>query len=621
PPAEGSWGLYVDYDATTGNYWAQASLTLPEPKDLTGVTELRFSMYFLEDSSTNGNGVVPVRMHLNPDDCLSFDYITPGEWYEVVMPIDPYRSANEMTSFGTIKMVLSAGLVGSGSFFIDNIYGVRPTDPVELEFVTVYGLNETNPGEDTPLGWTQDGSELPPVLGAEYVTPSEGDNCMLIPVTANNVRAVKTLNTLEDVDWTRVRAVYLDACVTDDFSTWLVIRPYLESASGGTVVPVEFRGISGNKADWRTIGFSLDIGAHMSSIIKGEEFAIGFHHDNGGDSNTPDGQHVLIDNIRFGLVSSFCLAVRSFEEGVTIYQGDSASFGVSIEATMKGEAGAVVITETLPQGWTAENISQDGVLSDGVITWNIDASADEPVTLTYTAVSQEPINELPVWSGTANGEDLFGQESPLFFSEYVKASLVEAPLLSNAVQLDGVISDGEYNEANVYSFNHDTSDGNTAPGVHISGNEYAADVENAVFHIFHDSDYIYVAVDVTDPDLNFEYPDMSFWNADSVEIYLDGNMSRSSSIESTRYGCQLTVVGDGRIAASNNKYFPEMLDAASGGKYMEDGRDGEDQPVYWACGAKVKEDGSGFIVEYRIIKDVILDPAGRTQIGFDIMMN
>ena len=64
-----------------------------------------------------------------------------------------------------------------------------------------------------------------------------------------------------------------------------------------------------------------------------------------------------------------------------------------------------------------------------------------------------------------------------------------------------------------------------------------------------------------------------------------------------------------------------MLDAPGGGKYMEDGRDGETLPIYWAVGANVKDDGSGFVVEYRIVKETILDPADRTQIGFDVMMN
>jgi hypothetical protein len=64
-----------------------------------------------------------------------------------------------------------------------------------------------------------------------------------------------------------------------------------------------------------------------------------------------------------------------------------------------------------------------------------------------------------------------------------------------------------------------------------------------------------------------------------------------------------------------------MLDAPSGGKYMLDGRDSEDGPIYWGCGAKVKDDQSGFIVEYRVKKDVISDPVGRTMLGFEIMMN
>jgi hypothetical protein len=64
-----------------------------------------------------------------------------------------------------------------------------------------------------------------------------------------------------------------------------------------------------------------------------------------------------------------------------------------------------------------------------------------------------------------------------------------------------------------------------------------------------------------------------------------------------------------------------MLDAENGGKYTENGRDSENEPVYWGTGAKAKEDGSGFVVEYRVDKQQILTPASRTELGFDVMMN
>lgn len=620
-PLEGSWSLLVDYDSTSSTSWGQAELRLPEPMDLAGATEIRFSLYFKPGSGTDGNGTIPVRSHLPPDDCYAFDYIKPGEWYEIVLPIDPYTSEEVLGEFTLFRMVISAGLIGQGTFLLDNIYAVRPLNPVKLEIVPLYGFNSTNPGETTPLGWMKDQSQLPPALGADYVVPSEGSNCMLIPVTANYVRAAKTIATTQDIDWTRVRAVYMDACVTDDFSTWCVIRPYLVSSSGGTTMPVEFRGISGNKASWRTISFNLDLGPHMNSIVHGGDFALGIHHDNGSEANTPDGQHILIDNVRVGMISSFCLAVRSFDNDLYIMQGESASVNVNVELTMKGEKDTVTVTETLPEGWTATNISHNGTVANGVITWTVEVDPAAPVTLTYGAASPQSIQKPPVWSGTVNGETVYGKESLPYFSQFVKDTLVKAPYLGNTVILDGILGPGEYDGANSYSFDHDTAAGNTAPGVHISGTTYPADRENLTFHVFHDAQYIYVAVDVTDPDLSFEYPDRNFWNADSPELYLDGNMSRSNSIEGNRFGCQLTVVGDGRLAASNNKYFPEMLDAPGGGKYMENGRDSEDEPIYWACGAKVKDDQSGFIVEYRVDKQQILDPAERSTIGFELMMN
>lgn len=621
PALEGSWGLYTEYESTSSNSWSQAAVNLPVPADLTGITELRFSLYFLPGSTVDGNGRIPVRTHLPPDDCYAFDYITPGEWYEVVMSIDPYVSANSMKSFNLFRMVISAGLVGHGSFMLDKIYALRPVNPPEMEIVPLYGLNETNPGQTTPLGWMKDQSSLPPTLGAEYATPSEGSNCMLIPVTANYRQAVRTINAKKDVDWTRVRALYFDACVTSDFSTWCVVRPYLVSTSGGTVIPVQFRGIGGDRAAFRTVSFWLDLGPHMNSIIGNGDFAIGIHHDNGSEANTADGQHILIDNIRVGMIASFCLAVRSLDENVSFYEGAAASTNVSLLLTMKGEKDAITVTEKLPDGWTATGISHNGQLENGVITWNLEVSPDAPATLTYTASSNDALTKAPAWSGTVNEEKIFGIETPPYFSRFVKDTTVDAPFLTNTITLDGILSEGEYAGANTYHFDHDTANGNTAPGVHLSGNVYAADKENLTFHIFHDAQYIYVGVDVVDPDLSFEFASNQFWNADSPELYFDGNMSRSNGIEGNRFGCQLTVVGDGRLAASNNKYFPAMQDAAGGGKYMLNGRDGEDQPIYWACGAKVKEDRSGFVVEYRIDKQQILEPSTRKQIGFEVMMN
>ena len=49
--------------------------------------------------------------------------------------------------------------------------------------------------------------------------------------------------------------------------------------------------------------------------------------------------------------------------------------------------------------------------------------------------------------------------------------------------------------------------------------------------------HIYVALDVVDRSVA-EYADNQFWNADSTELYFDGNLTRSNSIESDRFGCQ-----------------------------------------------------------------------------------
>jgi len=44
PALEGNWGLYTEYESTSSNSWSQATVNLPVPADLTGITELRFSL-------------------------------------------------------------------------------------------------------------------------------------------------------------------------------------------------------------------------------------------------------------------------------------------------------------------------------------------------------------------------------------------------------------------------------------------------------------------------------------------------------------------------------------------------------------------------------------------------
>ncbi|MBD3265163.1 hypothetical protein GF373_00705, partial [bacterium] len=247
PENGGEWGLLAAYDNTGGGTWGQSTITFADPVDLTGMTELHLSIFFTEDSVPNRNGdEIHVRFHWNNQDQIGFPWIKIGEWNDLVFPIDPYASENEIAAFDKLRLIPSAGNEGTGSFMIDNVYAVRPANTPELEIVPVYGFNETNPGEDTPKGWmNHDG--LAPILGADYAEPSEGSNCMLLPVDGANIRTAKTINTKADVDWTRVRAVYFDVRVTDDWEGWGNLRYFIESSSGGTYLHSQRRDIDSVK--------------------------------------------------------------------------------------------------------------------------------------------------------------------------------------------------------------------------------------------------------------------------------------------------------------------------------------------------------------------------------------
>ncbi len=49
------------------------------------------------------------------------------------------------------------------------------------------------------------------------------------------------------------------------------------------------------------------------------------------------------------------------------------------------ELGDITITEALPEGWTADNISDGGTFADGAVTWSFSAEEVQEGVLTYTA--------------------------------------------------------------------------------------------------------------------------------------------------------------------------------------------------------------------------------------------
>lgn len=271
------------------------------------------------------------------------------------------------------------------------------------------------------------------------------------------------------------------------------------------------------------------------------------------------------------------------------------------------------VVENLPMGLTAANFSSpDANFANGMITWTL-SGMEGTAELTYDlTVSENVALNGVTLSGQVNFSDgsslaTVGDDSlyPVFWT---------VPYFDRAVTLDGVISEGEYEGAYVETFAHEEGD-LTPPGVHWSGKAYPADEENATFHIFHNSRYIFVAVDITDPILDFESGFTAYtevWRNDSVELHMDGNLSRLEAKEDNRFGFQAAVLGDGSRTASTSAPTPVAL--PGGGYASNDG-------AFWNYGARAKEDGSGYVVEYQVDKFQILDPPTRTVIGFEILIN
>ncbi|MBN2329643.1 MAG: hypothetical protein JXR73_21055 [Candidatus Omnitrophica bacterium] len=359
--------------------------------------------------------------------------------------------------------------------------------------------------------------------------------------------------------------------------------------------------------------------AHSATIEMGPSVAYGIAITNHEDNE--DIAQGIARDVQFG-ESEVTLATRKISPTSFIEQ---ETFDVSLEIYNSGDAKTISIEEMIPAGWSAADISNGGSISGETISWSFSAPQGDSV-LTYKTTSPADPSERGIWSGTIEGQVISGLDSVFFITQELLDTKVDALYLTNEVILDGELGENEYAGANSYQF--DNAD-DIAPGVWLSGTQYSAEDNNVTFHVFHDDEFIYVGMDVIDPDLDFRSGDAA-WRNDATELYMDGNLSRLTTIEQDQYGFQLTVVGDGSWARSNDSFDvihitddnPEEDNLLTNGGYAAlNGRDSEGGPVFWGLGARAKDDGTGFIVEYRVNKEMILVPPDRTLIGFDILMN
>ncbi|MBD3266659.1 hypothetical protein GF373_08315, partial [bacterium] len=295
-------------------------------------------------------------------------------------------------------------------------------------------------------------------------------------------------------------------------------------------------------------------------------------------------------------------------KGLPTGGGTSEGITVTVEL-VEGVSSNATVTEILPEGFTAENITTtngDASASGNTITWNL-SGAEGTVEMTYDAVIPDVANDVYTFSGEMQGIPTGGDASivPIFF---------QVPFVADAnVALDGEIGDDEYAGGYTETFSHEEGD-TTPPGITLADTKtYPADENNVTFHVVHNAEYIWVGVDVVDYDLAFDENADQAYNNDSVEFYFDGNLSRATTKEGGPLGFQATVMGNGRLIGGNDA--PGRVEEAGGLVVAEN------QDNYWIYATKVKEDESGWITEYRLTKSEVLDPVDNTVCGFDFKMN
>lgn len=301
-------------------------------------------------------------------------------------------------------------------------------------------------------------------------------------------------------------------------------------------------------------------------------------------------------------------AERSFGSSTLPIEGGRIT-GNRIKVNVRaGRSMEGTLTEVLPEGFTVDNVQTTHGQVDvgkGVIRWALNQLTDSAVMTYDMNVPASLADRLALFNGSFADLPIGGENAiiPIAF---------RVPFLDRSVVLDGILSPGEYQDAYQEIFDHSDR---IPPGVHIEpkGGEMERGKENAVLYLFHNEEFIYVAVDVTDSGiLDFESGG-EVWMNDSTELYIDGNLSRSESKENDLLGFQATVLGNGGNVSGNDA--PAIIPLASGGGSTHQGG------KYWNAGARVKDSGKGYIVEYAVNKSLVLDPPERLTIGFDVHIN
>jgi len=176
-----------------------------------------------------------------------------------------------------------------------------------------------------------------------------------------------------------------------------------------------------------------------------------------------------IDDVKITLILNKAAPVtRSIPKGTT-YNDSSSRIDVALDVSVVSGTGAhdIVVKENLPPGWSAEDISDGGTVTNSVVTWNLTGLADQ-TTLTYRLIPSDETKSDVGYAGAFSVDG--GPELPIEGSAFLLWAPAPFPRGSAQVVLE---EDFDGAEGCPDGWTCNTSDAVYSPGVFQDGTDHS----------------------------------------------------------------------------------------------------------------------------------------------------
>ncbi|RJP20860.1 MAG: hypothetical protein C4527_24445 [Candidatus Omnitrophota bacterium] len=204
-----------------------------------------------------------------------------------------------------------------------------------------------------------------------------------------------------------------------------------------------------------------------------------------------------------------------------------------------------------------------------------------------------------LWTGKSHNEDTYGN------LEFGRRS-VTAPLITAPITIDGKLDEPSWNVAG-------KGKGGVPYGP-FEGDTIPRDLADLSFdfYVLHDANYLYVGIDVKDSEVIADSAapgseDGTTWYDDSAEIFIDGNHSHTPG----RTGQTGFGLGGQYVITTVNAFRDNEASEVSPVLY------GPDDDWY----ALTSLTPTGYIAEFRVLKEASMTPPDIGVIGFEIAIN